>query len=281
MADGMRDHATRYLLAGAFYRLAWVEWGDPDAPAVLCVHGLTRNGRDFDELAERLASDFRVIAPDLPGRGKSDWLPQAELYALPSYVVALAHLLAVIDRPVFWVGTSLGGICGMAVAAVPGNLVERLVLNDVGPFIPGAAMARIRDYLATAPPSFANLADLEAHLRRVHAPFGALSDAQWAHLARHSSRAAPDGALALHYDPAIAAPILAAEPKDVDLWPLWSQISVPRLVLRGEHSDLLDAPTLACMEQDGAAAHIVLGCGHAPALMDAPTIEAVHRFLCA
>ncbi len=281
MAEGLREHTAPYALAGAFHRLAWVEWGDEAAPAVVCVHGLTRNGRDFDFLAERLAENFRVIAPDLPGRGRSDWLPQPDLYTVPNYVTALAHLLAVIGRPVRWVGTSLGGICGMAVAAMPGNPIERLVLNDIGPFIPAAALARIRDYLAAAPESFATLPDLEMHLRRVHAPFGALSDAQWAHLARHAGRAGADGALALHYDPAIAAPILAAEPNDIDMWPLWSQIAVPRLVLRGEHSDLLDAPTLARMQQEGAAVRVVPDCGHAPALMDAPTIEAVRRFLCA
>jgi pimeloyl-ACP methyl ester carboxylesterase len=275
----MHDHFCKYLLAGAFHRLAWVAWGDPAAPAVLCVHGLTRNGRDFDTLAKSLAADFWVIAPDLPGRGKSDWLPQPELYALPSYVTALAHLLAVIDRPVRWVGTSLGGICGMAIAAMKGNPVERLVLNDIGPFIPASALARIRDYMGAAPAALATLADLQAYLRRVHAPFGALSDAQWAQMAQNSARVLPDGRLALHYDPAIATPILAADPQDVDLWPVWSQIGVPRLVLRGEHSDLLEVGTLARMQQDGAAARTVPDCGHAPALRDAPTIEAIRDFL--
>ncbi len=245
------------------------------------MHGLTRNGRDFDTLARSLSDRLRVICPDLPGRGGSDWLDRPELYAMPSYTVALSHLLAVIGRPVGWVGTSLGGLCGMAIAAMPGNPVARLVLNDIGPHIPTAALARIRDYMRAAPSRFADFGALEAHLRRVHAPFGTLSDTQWAHLARHSARALADGGLALHYDPAIIQPILAAEPADVDLWPVWSAVAVPRLVLRGADSDLLDSPTLARMAHDGAATVTVADCGHAPALMDAATIGAVREFLLA
>ena len=283
----MRNGSTIYMLGGTFRRLSWTEWGDADASPVVCVHGLTRNGRDFDALAERLSQRFRVVCPDLPGRGGSAWLRPAELYALPSYVAALSHVLAAIGRPVGWVGTSLGGLCGMAIAAMPGNPIARLVLNDIGPHIPAAALARIRDYMRAAPPRFGDLAALEAHLRRVHAPFGPLTDAQWSDLARHSGRALPDAAgpadcgLALHYDPAIAAPILAAAPADVDMWAAWSAIAVPRLVLRGQDSDLLTVDTLARMERDGAATLTVAGCGHAPALMDDATTNAVFDFLAA
>lgn len=274
-----RERELRYFFVSGFLRLAWTEWGDEAAPVVVCLHGLTRNGRDFDILAQALNSEFRVICPDLPGRGRSEWLPQPAMYAVPSYLQALSHLLARIDRPAAWVGTSLGGICGMALAAVPGQPLTRLVLNDVGPFIPAAALQRIADYLAAAPASFANPTELEAALRRVHAPFGALSDAQWAALARHSGRAQPDGRVALHYDPAIAAQLLASPPADVDLWPVWDRIDIPRLVLRGEASDLLLPETLARMAADGAATHVVAGAGHAPALMDEPTIAVVRSFL--
>ncbi len=275
----MRVGSTAYLLGGTFRHLSWVEWGDPHAPVILCVHGLTRNGRDFDALADGLADRFRVVCPDLPGRGLSQWLDRPEQYALPSYVAALSHLLAATGGPVGWVGTSLGGICGMAVAAMPGNPVSRLVLNDIGPFIPAAALARIRDYLAAAPAEFADRPALEAELRRVHAPFGRLTDAQWAHLARHSGRALANGRLALHYDPAIREPILASPPEDVNLSAMWSAITVPRLVLRGADSDLLLELTLAGMTRDGARTISVPGCGHAPALMDAATIAAVRAFL--
>ena len=268
---------TRYLLAGAYRRMAHAAWGDPAAPAVLCVHGLTRTGRDFDPLARALAATHHVICPDLPGRGGSDWLPDPALYAPASYVQALSHLLATIGRPVAWVGTSLGGICGMMVAATPGHPVARLVLNDIGPHIPAAALRRIRDYIGAAP-AFDGLPALERHLRAVHAPFGRLTDAQWTHLAATSARRLPDGRWTLHYDPAITAPILAAEPADADLSPFWSAVRVPVLAIRGESSDLLLPDTLARMAHDGAATLMVPDAGHAPALMDAATIREVVRF---
>jgi pimeloyl-ACP methyl ester carboxylesterase len=273
-----RSAELRYVLNGAFYRMAWVESGDAAAPAVLCVHGLTGNGRDFDPLAEALAADFRVICPDLPGRGRSDWLPDAALYQPFSYVQALSHLLAVIGRPVGWVGTSLGGICGMLIAAASGQPITRLVLNDIGPFIPAAALARIRDAIAE-PRAFADLAAVEAHLRRIHAAIGTLTDGQWAHRATHSARALPDGRLAPHYDPAITRSLLDVEPRDQSLWPVWQRVRIPVLVVRGELSDVLEPATLTRMERSGARSFTVTGAGHAPALTDAPSIAAVRDFL--
>ena len=272
----MRHDTIRYLLAGVFRTMAYTAWGDPAAPAVVCVHGLTRTGRDFDALAAALARDHYVLCPDLPGRGASDWLDDSALYQPIDYVTALAALLAGLG-PVGWVGTSLGGICGMLVAAMPGQPITRLVLNDIGPHIPAAALARIRDYIGMTP-VFPNLPTLEQHLRRVHAPFGPLTDTQWAHLATTSARAVSAG-VTLHYDPAIAAPILATTPADVDLWPVWAQITVPVLAIRGASSDLLLPDTLARMAIDGAQTLIVADAGHAPALMDEPTIAAISSFL--
>jgi pimeloyl-ACP methyl ester carboxylesterase len=276
--------AVRYLLAGAFHRMAFVAWGDPAAPPVVCVHGLTRNGRDFDALAEALSDRFHVICPDLPGRGGSDWLADPMLYQAQHYVTALAHLLASIGRDVAWVGTSLGGICGMIAAAAPGSPINRLILNDVGPFIPAAALGRICDSLLASSASplmmrFPDLDAIERHLRLVHAPFGALSDAQWASLARHSARALPDGRYAMHYDPRIAEPLRDHVPVDVDMWPLWDRIRVPVLAIRGEASDLLLPETLARMRDSGAGTLEIPGAGHAPALMDPAQIAAVRRFL--
>jgi pimeloyl-ACP methyl ester carboxylesterase len=268
---------TPYLLAGAFHRLASTAWGDPAAPPVLCVHGLTRTSRDFDRLAEALAADHFVVCPDLPGRGRSAWLSPGTLYQPPHYVVALAHLLAAIGRKVAWVGTSLGGICGMLTAATPQAPITRMVLNDIGPFIPAAALARIADYVGAAP-TFASLNEAEAYLRRVHAPFGNLTDTQWRHLATTGTRALPDGRVALHYDPAIAEPMRGAPPQDMDIWQIWDRIEIPMLVLRGAASDLLLPETLARMAQK-ARTHTVPDCGHAPALMDAPTISVIKDFL--
>lgn len=275
------ERAVRYYLSGAFYRMAYYEWGSPGAPPVVCVHGLTRNGRDFDALALGLADRFRVICVDLPGRGESDWLPDARLYEPASYVQALTHLFAAIGRPVRYVGTSLGGICGMMIAASLGHPIERLVLNDVGPLVPGAAIRRIRDYVGGVMPEFPDLLALEAHLRRIHAPFGNLTDRQWEHLAKTSARELPNGKLALHYDPGIARLIRSSLAIDTDIWPIWDKISIPVLAIRGEQSDLLLPATLARMRRSGARALIVPDAGHAPALMDTPTIRAVREFLLA
>jgi pimeloyl-ACP methyl ester carboxylesterase len=278
-----RAGSVNYLLGAGFHKMAYVEFGNPAAPAVVCVHGLTRNGRDFDNLAEALAERFHVICPDLPGRGKSDWLADPMAYQPPNYVVALAHLLAALNKPVMWVGTSLGGICGMMVAAAGNTPITRLVLNDIGPHIPAAALARIRDYMTTAPERFASLAALEAQLRVVHAPFGKLSNAEWRRMAQNSYRMVLDqtgaGAYAMHYDPKIAEPVRASVPLDVDMWPIWAAMHVPVLAIRGVDSDLLLPETFARMRDEGAEGLEVADAGHAPALLDAPTIGAIADFL--
>jgi pimeloyl-ACP methyl ester carboxylesterase len=279
-----RSASIPYLLAGQFHKMAFDGWGDPAAPAVVCVHGLTRNSRDFDALAEALSAEFHVICPDLPGRGNSDRLPDPMLYQAQHYVTALAHLLARIAKDVAWVGTSLGGICGMVIAATQGAPINRLVLNDVGPFIPADSLRRIRDYMVASGDSpmmvrFPDLDSVERHLRLVHAPFGPLSDEQWAQLARNSARALPDGFFTMHYDPRIAEPLRGHEPVDVDMWPFWDRIRVPRMVIRGETSDVLLPDTFRRMEASGAEAFEVPVTGHAPALLDPAQIEAIRAFL--
>lgn len=274
-------HERRWLVEGAFLRLSWWEWGPADGAPVLCVHGLTRQGRDFDVIAAALAADGRrVLAVDLPGRGYSDWLPRGELYVYPTYLVALSHLMLMLGREVDWIGTSLGGICGMLAAAAADAPVRRMVINDVGPLIPAAALARIRDYVGWEP-RFDSLAELEAHLRKVHAPFGALSDAEWQAMAAHSARYLPDGRITFHYDPGIAGPVKAGPLKDVELWEAWGRIRCPRLVVRGAESDLLLADTFARMRADGAKGHEVAGAGHAPMLNDPATIAAIRAFFAA
>ena len=260
--------------------MRWWEWGPPDGAPVVCVHGLTRCGRDFDALARVLAeAGRRVICPDLPGRGASDWLPLPALYQPPTYVAALSHLLARLDGPVDWVGTSLGGICGMVIAATRGSPIRRLVLNDVGAYVPQEAMARIGEYMALPPEVFPDIEALEAHLRRVHAPFGALTDPQWRHLAETSARPV-EGGVMLHYDPAIAEPICEQEPQPVDMQGLWQMVHQPVLLIRGAESDLLLPETAGAMAE---GAHVrlaeIAGAGHAPALMDPAQIALVADFL--
>jgi pimeloyl-ACP methyl ester carboxylesterase len=255
---------------GGFHHLAYVEWGTGQGlPPVLCVHGLTRNGRDFDDLAQVLAgAGRRVVCPDVVGRGRSDRLANPALYGYPQYLGDATALIARLDEPVVdWVGTSMGGLIGMMLAAQPNTPIRRLVLNDVGPFIPKAALERIGSYVGLDP-VFADLAALEAHLRRVHAPFGPLTDAQWAHLARHSVRRRPDGTLGLAYDPGISVAFTGAL-NDVDLWALWGLIRCPILVIRGAESDLLTVETAERMAARPDTTMLTIpGSGHAPALMD-------------
>lgn len=262
--------------------LRWWEWGPPDGFPVLCVHGLTRNARDFDALAAALASEGRrVLCADVPGRGVSGWLPRAELYAVPTYAAIFQSLLAQLGEH-DWVGTSMGGLIGMALASLPGSRTRRFVVNDVGPHLPGPALARIRRYMQTGPHEFGDFAELEAFVRETAAPFGALSDAEWRHLAEHSARALPDGRVALHYDPLIKRSLGEGEAaEDLELWPVWDAATKdrPTLVLRGETSDLLLPETAARMAAGGARVETIPGCGHAPALMDPAQIGLVAGFL--
>lgn len=265
---------------GGAVSLRWHEWGPPAGRPVVCVHGLTRQGRDFDVLARALSQQGRrVICPDIPGRGISGWMPGGSLYAVPNYVGVLSPLLAALGE-YDWVGTSMGGLIGMGLVSLPFDRVGRMVLNDIGPFIPRAALERIRDYLGAPPPRFTVVSELEAYLRRVHAPFGALTDAQWAEMADHSARMTAHGEVMLHYDPRIVEPMQTAL-TDVDLWPLWDwTVNRPVLVLRGESSDLLTAETAAKMdEHPNTQVETIVGCGHAPALMDGHQVGLIVRFL--
>ena len=205
----MREKSYLGLSILGFHRVAYYEWGAAGgAPVALCVHGLTRTGRCFDRLAEALEDRYRIACPDLPGRGKSHWFANPALYRPPSYLGDLNALIARMDAPeVDWIGTSLGGILGMMLAAQPNTPIRKLVVNDVGPFIDKQALGRIATYVGQDP-TFRSLEALEAYLREVHAPFGPLSDAEWRHLAIHSARhdEAAD-VWRLHYDPALADPV--------------------------------------------------------------------------
>jgi len=273
---------------GGFHRLAYAEWGPVQAErTVVCVHGVSRTGRDFDVLAAALAEQgARVVAPDLPGRGRSDWLDASAHYTDRAYLRAMAALIARLDvEAVDWVGTSLGGHIGMMMAAERATPIRRLVLNDFGARVSAAALRRIGAYLGRSW-RFASIEELEAHLRDIHAPFGALSDAQWRHLAETS--AAPDGAggLRFHFDPRIGMRFAIPIWLDVVLWQLWDQIDCPVLLLRGADSDLIDARTVDDMKRRGPASKAgrftaveIAGCGHAPALMDAAQVAIVGDFL--
>jgi pimeloyl-ACP methyl ester carboxylesterase len=265
-----RQGDVSVLRPEGFRRMAYTEWGDPHVRKVaVCVHGLTRNGRDFDALATALVgAGYRVVCPDVLGRGQSERLIDPSGYGYPQYMGDLTTLLARCRaETVDWIGTSMGGLLGMFLAATPGAPIRRLVINDVGPFISAEALTRIMDYVGKAP-SFDSLQQAEAYLRIILAPFGKLSDAEWKHLTAHSTWPDPENAerFVLAYDPAIAKPISETEIKDVDLWPLWGQVKVPVMVVRGVESDLLSAETAARMVAEHPDAQLleVPDAGHAP-----------------
>lgn len=279
----MRVSSLRCLSMSGFHRMAYTEWGPERSERTLvCVHGLGRNGRDFDVIAAALADEgWRVISPDVVGRGRSGRLVDPKRYALPQYLSDMTALIARLEvETVDWLGTSMGGLIGMQLAAFADSPIDRLVLNDVGPFLPKAALERIGSYVGENP-RFPDRRAAEAWLRQTYAPFGRLTDAHWAHLAEHSFVPAPEGGLALHYDPGIAVSFQEAPIRDVDLWPVWDQIRRPTLVLRGAESDLLTEATANEMTQRGPKPLVLTfpDCGHAPALMDEDQIRAVKGWL--
>lgn len=269
------------------HHMRYVEWGAIDNPRVLiCVHGLTRNARDFDFLARALAADYRVVCPDVVGRGRSDWLRDKALYAIPQYVADMVTLIARLGVDhVDWVGTSMGGLIGMTLASQQDSPIRRMVLNDVGPILAASALRRIATYVGKQF-HFATLAEAEEHIRKVHEPFGLLTDEQWQHMTRWSIKPAPNGGsgFVFHYDPGIGdvfrgAPMLM----DLNLWPIYEKIQCPVLALRGADSDLLSHATLEEMSRRGPHTQILEfpGVGHAPTLMSDAQINPVRDFLLA
>ena len=276
-----RQHFVRSLSPHGFHRVAYREWGHPaSSRVVVCVHGLTRNGRDFDALASTLSDRFRVLCPDMPGRGDSEWLPDPNDYIFPTYLTSLTAMLAHADvSETAWVGTSMGGLLGMILAAQRATPITRLVINDIGPAIEPVALLRIAGYVGLDP-VFDSFAALEAHIREVSAPFGALTDAQWTALASSTAREAPDGRWRLKYDPGIAVPFRSAASTG-DLWAVWDAIHCPTLLLHGAASDLLSAQTAATMRTRGPKPRMVefAGVGHAPMLLTTDQIAPVVAFL--
>jgi pimeloyl-ACP methyl ester carboxylesterase len=286
---GPRFEAFPALISHEFTRVAYTEWGPRESEqTVVCVHGLTRNGRDFDFLAQHLAQrGMRVVAPDLPGRGRSERLPRGNLYATPAYLSVMAGLFSRLNvSEVDWVGTSLGGHIGMEVAALPGAPIRRLVLNDFGARLQGVALNRLGKY-ARLNRRFSSVEDLEQHLRNIYQPFGTLTDSQWRHMAEHSAARESDGSYRQNYDPAISSDFLLWPALlDIALWHVWERVDCPVLILRGETSDLLLRETVNRMRERGLAASKRLveaveipNCGHAPSLMALDQIRVIEEFL--
>ena len=281
----MKTSSVLCLDSRGFHEMRYYDWGDPDNPRILvCVHGLTRNGRDFDFLAAALESEFRVVCPDVAGRGQSDWLESKADYGYPQYMADMTALMARLTagdaaKEINWLGTSMGGILGMILASRPRSPFSKLVVNDAGIHLPKAALERIALYVG-ADERFASIAALEAHLRRNCATFGPLSDEDWRHLAVHGAINHPDGTWGMRYDPAIAN-AFDGPLADIDLSPYWDAVTCPTLLLRGAESDLLLRETAVAMTQRGPRATLVefAGVGHAPMLMTSEAVQIVREFL--
>ena len=285
--DGVTQHRVGYW--------EWNQTGQVDHPHVIvCVHGLTRQGRDFDVLAQALSHHARVICPDIAGRGQSDWLADPMAYGVPQYAFDMLVLLTQVHAqyPIAqldWVGTSMGGLIGMAVAGTPDLALpvplRRLLLNDVGPRLEWSALQRIGTYVGQSP-RFASVEEGAAWLRVQSADFGPHTDAQWLALSEPMLRPGPEGGFVLHYDPKIAVPMQGMTQEQVVqgealLWNLYDAITAQTLVLRGAKSDLLTAQTVQEMAQRGPKAHSVTleGVGHAPTLVQPEQVALVKEFL--
>lgn len=287
--------------ASGGHRMAYWQWGDPANPhVVMCVHGLSRQGRDFDVLAGYLCDQVRVVCPDVVGRGKSDWLKDPMGYQIPFYAADMLTLLAELHQqaPITkldWVGTSMGGLIGMVIAGAPALElpvpVHKLVLNDVGPVIEWQAIERIAAYLGKAG-HFSSLQQAADAMWAVSTSFGPHTTEQWLALSRHmvtpvsDATAANEGRLTLHYDPAMAVPVRAATEAstrqgEAMLWQLYDNIQASTLILRGAQSDLLSHATALAMTQRGPRARLVEfeGVGHAPTLVAMDQVSTVGDFL--
>ena len=281
------------------HRMAYWLWGDAAAPHVIvCVHGLSRQGRDFDALAQgllaRAREPLRIVCPDVVGRGRSEWLKDPMGYAVPTYAADMLQLLAQLhaEAPLHtldWVGTSMGGLIGMALAGAPGlplpAPIRRLVLNDVGPVIQWSALQRIGTYLGNTG-RFDGVAQAAAAMWQISTSFGPHTPQQWLALSEPMVRPLPDGGVTLHYDPALALPFRGLKEADAHagqaaLWQLYDAISADTLLLRGATSDLLSHETAAEMTRRGPKARLVEfeGVGHAPTLVADNQVEAVAAFL--
>jgi pimeloyl-ACP methyl ester carboxylesterase len=276
-------HHVLCMSPQGLHRTAFWEWTDPteaNLPVLFCAHGLTRNGRDFELVAQRLSKRYRVIAIDYVGRGQSDRLPSAANYIVPQYV---ADSLTVIARlgvdQVTWLGTSMGGIVGMVLAAMPKTPIKTLVLNDIGPEIAPAGLARIATMVGRAP----ELSDYEQAKKIVVANssnFGEHSEAHWELFVKHYVVAQGKNWV-FNYDPAIAQGTKQSQREPINLWPYYDQIKAPTLVIRGALSDLFAADVAQQMTVRGPKAKLIVidRVGHAPTLLPSDQIDHIEQFL--
>ena len=284
-------HATidyvQCLSPAGLHRMAYKSWGDPHNPRVLlCVHGVTRISGDFDAMAATLCDTYRVVCPDIVGRGLSDRLPNPQLYQLPQYVADIVTLLARLNaEQLDWFGTSMGGLIGIGLASMPRNPIRTLVLNDIGPTLNAEALRRIGDYIGQDM-RFASYAEAAAYIKSISLPFGPHTDAEWDKLARDVLKQNDQGQWVRHYDLSLAVPFKSATAESIAqgeaaLWHAYDAIRCPTLLVRGANSDLLTRETALLMTQRGPKAQLIEldGVGHAPTFVNTGQIALVDKFL--
>ena len=275
------------LSPAGLHQMAYKEWGDPANPRVLiCVHGVSRVSDDFDHLAAAMSDRYRVICPDVVGRGRSSWLKNPQFYVVPQYVSDMVTLIARLDvGQVDWFGTSMGALIGMGLAALPDSPIRRMVMNDVGPALNFPALVRIAEYLGVDR-RFGSFDEGAAYIRTVSAPFGPHSDEEWNKLARDVLRQEENGQWRRHYDPALARAFQgmtedSTRKGEAALWAAYDAIRCPVLLVRGAESDLLTSQTAKQMTERGPRAQLVElpGIGHAPTFMHEDQIALARQFL--
>ena len=286
-----RLNSVQCISPAGLHRMVYKEWGAPSNPNVLvCIHGVTRVSDDFDNLARELSTDYRVVCPDVVGRGRSDRLRNPQFYRVPQYISDMVTLLARVlagsaQQTVDWFGTSMGGLIGMGLASLPDSPIRKLVLNDIGPTLDAAALARIGDYIGQDVrfPSFELAA---AYIREISASFGVHTDEEWRKLATDVLCQNPDGQWVRHYDLGLAVPFKSTTPEMVKadqahLWAAYDAIKCPTLVVRGAQSDLLSPATAKAMTERGPRAKLVEfpEVGHAPTFVHADQIAVAKDFL--
>lgn len=285
MSDQRFEHKDKTFQAlgpEGFLPIRYREWGDPaNWKVLICIHGLSRNRLDFDAVGQAFAADYRVIAADMPGRGGSGWLDDKSGYTMDLYVQVCATLLAVAGGElVDWIGTSMGGLIGMQVAAQANTPIRRLVINDIGPHIPAEGR---RDNAAGfgSDPRFASIDDAVDWHRQYRAGFGPMSDQGWLEMTMASLRQNDDGSYALHYDPGLAVNQNAGAAEDIDIWPVWERIRCPVMTIWGTASKLLLEADVELMKQRGPGTVVlpVEGVGHAPAVAGDHVLGGIRRFL--
>lgn len=274
-----RQEFMPYLSPEGFHRVAFREWGEKKNTNVLvCVHGISRNGRDFDDLAKVLAKDYRVICVDMPGRGASDWLSDKSLYAMELYVSICAALIAKTGADtVHWLGTSMGGRIGINLASRPNTPISKLVLNDMGPHTEAVGRKDNFAHFGTDP-RFSNEAEGIDYIRSTRAAFGPTTEDAWIKFCKDSLRELPDGQWTLHYDPGLKQ--TAVQPAS-PVWDQWEEIVCPVFLLWGLKSKLLIAETVERMKSTGPQTDVfeVPYAGHCPRLENNEQIDAVRNFL--